>query len=44
MLLRITQQHEGALTVMVIDGHLVRDGVAELTRLCRGVTPPWPSI
>ena len=35
MLLRITQQHEGALTVIAIDGHLVADGVAELGRLCR---------
>jgi ABC-type transporter Mla MlaB component len=40
MLLRITQQHEGALTVIAIDGHLVRDGVAELERLCQGVTAP----
>jgi len=40
MLLRITPQHEGALTVIAIDGRLVRDGVAELERLCQGVTPP----
>jgi ABC-type transporter Mla MlaB component len=40
MLLRITPQHEGALTVIAIDGHLVRDGVAELERLCQGVTAP----
>jgi hypothetical protein len=40
MLLRITQQHEGSLMVIAIDGHLVRDGVTELERLCQGVTPP----
>ena len=40
MLLRITQQHEGALTVIAIDGHLARDGMAELERLCQGVTAP----
>ena len=40
MLLRITQQHEGPLTVIAIDGYLVREGVAELKRLCQGVTLP----
>ena len=40
MLLRMTQQHEGTLTVIAIDGHLVRDGVPELERLCQGVTAP----
>ena len=40
MLLRITPQRQGALTVIAIDGHLVRDGVAELERLCQGVTAP----
>jgi ABC-type transporter Mla MlaB component len=40
MLLRISQQHEGSLTVIAIDGHLVRDGVAELERLCQSVTAP----
>ena len=40
MLLRITQQHEGSLMVIAIDGHLVRDGVTELEQLCQGVTTP----
>jgi hypothetical protein len=40
MLLRITQQQEGSLTVVAIDGHLVRDGVTELKRLCQGLTTP----
>jgi hypothetical protein len=40
MLQRITQQHEGALTVIAIDGHLAGNGVAELRRLCQGVTAP----
>jgi hypothetical protein len=26
--------------VIAIDGHLVRDGVTELERLCQGVTTP----
>jgi hypothetical protein len=38
--LRSTQQHDGALTVIAMDGHLVRDGVAELERLCQGVIGP----
>jgi hypothetical protein len=40
MLLRITQQYEGSLTVIAIAGHLVRDGVVELERLCQSVTAP----
>ena len=40
MLLRSTQPHESALTVIAIGGHLVRDGVAELARRCQGVTGP----
>jgi hypothetical protein len=40
MLLRITPRHEGTLTVIAIDGHLVRDGVAELERLCQEVIVP----
>ena len=40
MLLRITQRHEGTLTVIAVDGHLVRDGVAELERLCQDVAVP----
>jgi hypothetical protein len=38
--LRSTQQHDGALTVLAMGGHLVRDGVAELERLCQGVIGP----
>jgi ABC-type transporter Mla MlaB component len=40
MLLRITQHHEGGLIVIAVDGHLVRDGVMELERLCRDATTP----
>jgi ABC-type transporter Mla MlaB component len=40
MLLRITQRHEGSLTVVAIDGHLVRDRATELKRLCQGLTAP----
>lgn len=40
MLLRMTQRREGAHTVIAIAGHLVQEGVAELDRLCQGVTSP----
>jgi hypothetical protein len=40
MLLRITQRSEGDLTVVALAGHLVREGVAELERLCQGVPSP----
>jgi hypothetical protein len=36
----MTQHSEGALTVIAIAGHLVREGVAELKRLCQAVTSP----
>ena len=40
MLVRITQHSEGSLTVVTIHGSLGREGVAELERLCQGVSSP----
>jgi hypothetical protein len=36
----MTQCSEGDLTVIVLAGHLVREGVAELERLCQAVPSP----
>ena len=40
MLIRITQHSEGSLTVITLHGSLRQEGVAELERLCQGVSSP----
>jgi hypothetical protein len=40
MLLHITQRSEGALAVVALAGHVVREGGAELERLCQAGPSP----
>jgi ABC-type transporter Mla MlaB component len=40
MRVRMTQRNEGDLTVIAIAGHLIREGVVELERLCQAVPSP----